>query len=131
MSLLLAGFADLANHYRLPTWGTAGCSDSKLPDEQAAIETTFSSLINALAGLNLIHDPGFLEGAMIGSLEMLVMTNEIAGMAKRFLRGIPVNEETLAEEVIHQVGPGGYYLTEDHTVKHFRQEHWRPSLMDR
>ena len=131
MSLLLAGYADLAHYYRLPTWGTAGCSDSKLPDEQAAIEATFSSLVNSLAGLNLVHDPGFLEGALIGSLEMLVMTDEIAGMAKRFMRGIPVNEETLAEEAIHQVGPGGHFLAEVHTLKHFRQEHWHPTLMDR
>jgi len=131
MSLLLAGCADLARHYGLPTWGTAGCSDSKLPDEQAAIEATFSSLINALAGLNLVHDPGFLEGAKIGSLEMLVMTNEIAGMAKRFMKGIPVNRETLAEDVIHRVGPGGHYLEQEHTLRHFREEHWRPTLMDR
>ena len=131
MSLLLAGFADIAHYYNLPTWGTAGCSDSKLPDEQAAIEATFSSFVNALSGLNLIHDPGFLEGAMLGSLEMLVMTNEIAGMAKRFLKGITVNEETLAEDVIHTVGPGGHFLGEEHTVKYFRHEHWRPLMLDR
>ncbi len=131
LSLALAGYADIAHHYGLPTYGTAGCSDSKLPDEQAAIEATFSSFANALAGLNLIHDPGFLEAAMIGSLEMLVMTDEIAGMVKRFMRGIPVNAETLAEDVIADIGPGGHYLRHDHTLKHFRQELWRPTLMDR
>jgi len=131
MSLLLAGFADLAGFYGLPTWGTAGCSDSKLPDVQAAIEATFSSFANALAGLNLVHDPGFLEGAMIGSLEMLVITNEVAGMARRFMRGIDVNTETLAEKVIGRVGPGGNYLAEQHTLKHFRDELWQPMLMDR
>ena len=131
LSLLLAGMADIAHYYKLPTWGTAGCSDSKVPDEQAAIEATFSSLINSLSGLNLVHDPGFLEGAMIGSLEMLVITNEIVGMIKRFMRGIPVNEETLAVEVIGQVGPGGHFLGEDHTLKHFRNEHWHPAIMDR
>ena len=101
------------------TWaGISGIIDKdKTPDEQAAIEATFSSLVNSLAGLNLVHDPGFLEGAMIGSLEMLVITNEIAGMVKRFMKGIPVNEETLAEEVIHQVGPGGHFLAEEHTLK--------------
>ena len=131
MSLILAGCADVARYYGLPTWGTAGCSDSKIPDEQAAIEATFSGLMNALAGLNLIHDPGFLEGAMIGSLEMLMITNEVAGMAKRVLKGISVDEKSLAEEVIHQAGPGGHYLDSDHTVKHFRDEIWFPTLMDR
>jgi len=131
LSLLLAGCSDLSEYYRLPTFGTAGCSDSKLPDEQAAIEATFSCMINAFAGLNLIHDPGFLEGAMIGSLEMLVMTNEIAGMVKRFMKGIPVNDETLAEDVIDDVGPGGHFLEHDHTRKHFRDTMWMPTLMDR
>jgi trimethylamine--corrinoid protein Co-methyltransferase len=131
MSLLLAGCSDLAHYYRLPTFGTAGCSDSKLPDQQAAIEATFSCLINVLSGLNLIHDPGFLEGAMIGSWEMLVMTDEIAGMVKRFMKGIPVNDETIAEDVIDAVGPGGHFLEQEHTRKHFRDSLWNPSLMDR
>ncbi|MBN2455525.1 MAG: trimethylamine methyltransferase family protein [Sedimentisphaerales bacterium] len=131
LSLLLAGYADVARYYSLPTWGTAGCSDAKVPDVQAAVEATFSSLINCMAGLNLVHDPGFLEGAMIGSLEMLVITNEVVGMARRFMEGIAVNEEMLAEDVINAVGPGGNYLTEDHTLRHFRQQLWQPTLMDR
>lgn len=130
LSLLLAGYADIARYYGLPTWGTAGCSDSKVPDIQAAMEATFSTLINKMAGLSLIHDPGFLENAMIGSLEMLLITNEAFGMAKRFVQGIEVNEETMATEVIHSVGPGGNYLSEDHTLKYFR-DFWRPTLMDR
>ena len=131
MSLLMTGYADIAHYYKIPTWGTAGCSDSKLPDEQAAIESTFSCLMNGLAGLNLVHDPGFLESALSGSLEMLVMTDEIIGMVKRVLKGIPVNDETIARDVIHTVGPVGHFLSEEHTVKHFRCEHWVPMLMDR
>jgi trimethylamine--corrinoid protein Co-methyltransferase len=131
MSLLLAGYADVAHSYGLPTWGTAGCSDAKTPDEQAAIESTFSCLINGLAGLNLVHDPGFLDSAMMGSLEMLVMTDEIIGMVKRVLRGIRVDDDTVAREVINRVGPAGHFLTEDHTLRYFRSEHWHPMLMDR
>jgi trimethylamine---corrinoid protein Co-methyltransferase len=131
MSLLLAGYADIAHSYGLPTWGTAGCSDAKLPDEQSAIESTFSSLMNGLSGLNLVHDPGFLDSAMMGSIEMLVMTDEIIGMVKRILRGIRVDDETVAREVIDRVGPAGHYLTDDHTLAHFRSEHWHPTLMHR
>ena len=131
LSILMTGYADIAHYYHIPTWGTAGCSDSKLLDEQAAIESTFSCLINGLAGLNLVHDPGFLESALVGSLEMLVMTDEIIGMVKRFLKGIPTNDETIARDVIHAVGPGGHFLAEEHTIKHFRGEHWIPSLLDR
>ena len=131
MSLLLAGYADMAHFYGLPTWGTAGCSDAKAPDEQAAIESTFSCLMNGLSGLNLVHDPGFLDSALMGSLEMLVMTDEIIGMVKRVLRGIRVDDDTVARDVIHKVGPSGHYLTEEHTVRYFRSEHWRPTLMNR
>jgi trimethylamine--corrinoid protein Co-methyltransferase len=52
-------------------------------------------------------------------------------MVRRFLRGVEVNAETLACEVIEKVGPGGNFLQEEHTVNHFRTEHWVPSLMDR
>lgn len=131
MSLLLAGYAEIAAYYSLPTWGTAGCSDSKLPDQQAAIESTFSCLANGLAGYDLVHDPGFLDSAMTGSLEMLVMTDEIIGMVKRLLRGIRVDDETIATDVIHRVGPAGHYLVEEHTRDHLRDEHWFPTLMTR
>ena len=130
LSLLSAAYADIARYYGIPTWGTAGCSDSKVPDVQAAIEATFSSFANYLSGLNLIHDPGFLENAMIGSLEMLLITNEVAGMVKRFAGGIEVNDDTLAVEVIDSVGPGGNYLQHDHTLEHFR-EFYEPMLLDR
>ncbi len=130
LSLALAGCADIARYYGIPTWGTAGCSDSKVPDVQAAIEATFSSFANYLGGLSLIHDPGFLENAMIGSLEMLLITNEVAGMAKRFADGIEVTDETLAVDVIGSVGPGGNYLSHEHTLNHFR-EFYQPSLLDR
>ena len=98
---------------------------------QAAIELTFSSVINGLAGLNLVHDPGFLENGLVGSLEVLVMTNEVAGMVKRVLKCIAVDAESLAVNVIEQIGPGGHYLEHEHTLNHFRSELWRPTLMNR
>ena len=133
LSVLMAGYADLARYYKLPTWGTAGCSDAKVCDEQAAIESTFSCLMNALAGHNLVHDPGFLENGLIASLEMLVMTDEIVGMVKRLLQGIRVDDETLALDVIANVGPGpgSHFLAEKHTKQHMKTEYWTPTLMDR
>lgn len=62
---------------------------------------------------------------------MLVMCEEAAGMAKRFIRGIDVNPETLGRKLIEKVGPGGNFLQEDHTHKYFRKDHWIPTLMDR
>jgi trimethylamine--corrinoid protein Co-methyltransferase len=131
MSLALAGQAEVAQALGLPTWGLAGSTDSKLLDAQAGMESAFSILAQGLAGLNLIHDVGYMDMAMVCSTEMLVLGNEAIGMAKRFIRGIQVNAETLARDVIEKVGPGGHYLQEDHTYHHFRQELWRPSISTR
>lgn len=131
VSLGLAAQAEVAQSFGLPTWGLAGAADSKVLDAQAGIESTFSILAQGLAGLNLIHDVGYMEMGMVCSTEMLVLGNEVIGMAKRFIRGIEVNAETLARSVIEQVGPGGHYLQEDHTYKHFRDHLWMPTLLAR
>jgi trimethylamine--corrinoid protein Co-methyltransferase len=131
MSLMLCAFADVVRFYGLPTWGTAGVTDAKDLDQQAGIEGAFSLLFQALSGINLIHDIGYMDMGMVNSTEILVMGAEIVGMVRRFLRGVEVNSETLVCEVIEKVGPGKNFLQEDHTVNHFRAEHWVPGLMDR
>jgi len=131
MSLALAAQAEVAQSFGLPTWGLAGSTDSKVIDAQAGIESTFSILAQGLAGLNLIHDVGYIDNGMACSTAQLVLGNESIGMAKRFIRGIEVNRETLAREVIEKVGPGGHYLDQDHTYNHFRSELWRPGLLAR
>ena len=100
-------------------------------DEQAAIEACFSIMMNALAGTNLIHDVGYLSSGLTGSLEMMVMSDEIIAMTRRMLRGVPVDEDSLAIEAIDRVGPGGHYLSDDHTLNYFRSEFWRPTLLNR
>lgn len=115
----------------LPTFGTAGCTDAKVADEQAAMESCFSCLSQAMVGTNLIHDVGFLESGLTGSFDMLVMSNEFLGMVKRFKRGIEVSEETMAVDLIDKVGIGGHYIQEQHTLTHFRSETWLPRLLDR
>jgi len=122
---------DVAKWLGLPMFSTAGCSDAKVLDQQAAIEAAMSVTIAALSGANLIHDVGYLESGLLGSFDMLVMSNEVIGMAKRILGGVKVTPETLAVDVIERVGPGGHYLTEEHTRQHFKTELWFPALMDR
>jgi trimethylamine--corrinoid protein Co-methyltransferase len=131
MSLGMAAQSQVAQSFGLPTWGLAGATDAKTLDAQAGIESTFSLLAQALSGLNLIHDVGYMDAGMECSAEMLVMGDEVVGMVKRFLQGMDVNAETLALSVIEKVGPGGNYLQEDHTVKHFRKEVWAPRLLTR
>ena len=131
MTLLSAAMTDLAKRLRLPMFSTAGCSDAKVVDQQAAIEATISIAIAALSGANLIHDVGYIESGLIGSYDMLVMSDEIIGMVKHILRGIAVDDEHLALHVIDRVGPGGHYLADEHTLKHFKTEFWYPTLLDR
>ncbi len=122
--------AALPDYYGLPRWGLAGCSDSKVADEQAAIEAALTLLVDALNGANLIHDLGYLEGGLSGSLEMLVICDEIVGWIKRLMEGLEINEETLALGLIEEIGPDGQFMDTEHTYRHFRED-WYPELMDR
>ncbi len=130
-SLGIAAHAEVLQYYDLPSWGTAGLSDSKIVDEQAAVESTFSCMLNALAGLNMIHDTGYIEIGMTGSIDMVVLTDEIINMVRRVLGGVEINPDTLATQVIDAVGPGGNFLEEDHTVRYCRVETTQMPLMDR
>ena len=129
--LAIAAYTELYHFYGIPVWGFAGCSDAHVLDEQAALEATFSIMMNAMAGTNLIHDVGYLSNGLTGSCELLVLSDEIIGMVKRMLRGMCVDTESLAVEAIDRVGPGGHFLTDQHTLDHFRSEFWRPKLLNR
>ncbi len=131
LSLLSAGLTEVARFLGLPMWSTAGCTDAKTVDEQAATEAAISLAMAALSGANLVHDVGYTDSALTGSLTMLVMCDEIISMIKRTVGGLEVNAETLAVEVIDAVGPGGKFIGEDHTVKLFRRECYFPKLADR
>jgi len=128
--LAMTAFSEMCHHYRLPIFSFAGCSDAKVFDQQAAAEGALWMLITALGGGNLIHDVGYVESGMTASYEQIVAMDEVAGMVKRFMKGIDLNKETMALDVIGQVGPGGHFLDHDHTYQHFRHD-WRPTLMDR
>lgn len=129
-NLALAAQAEVARSFNLPTWGLAGATDAKSLDAQAGIESAFSILSQGLSGLNLIHDVGYMAAGMICSLEQLVMGNEVVGMTKRFVNGIRVTRETLARQVIEDVGPGGHFLVQKHTMNHFKEELWNSTLMN-
>jgi len=122
--------AEMGRFYGMPTWGYAGDSDSCAPDEQAAAEATFSIFVALLAGNNLTHDVGYLEQGMTFSPEMMVMSTEIIRELRQFMDGISFDNDSMAMDVIHQVGPGQDHLTTDHTLKFFRNL-WEPMLFTR
>ena len=131
LSLLSSAATDVLRWLGLPVFSTGGCSDAKCFDQQAAAESAFSLLMAGLSGGHLIHDVGFLESAIGGSLELLVASDEIIGMVRRVVHGITVDADSLAPDLIDRVGPGGHFLDQEHTLRHFRREFWFPQLMDR
>jgi trimethylamine---corrinoid protein Co-methyltransferase len=121
---------ELAHRYDLPIFGLTGCSDSKLPDEQAAAEAAFSIMLETLAGAQLAHDVGYLDGGMTNSIEQVVICDELIAYTKHFMRSLEINEETLALDLIDQIGPDGDFLSSEHTLEHYRED-WYPKLFDR
>jgi len=131
MALLSAAYTQITKWLGVPEYETAGCSDAKMFDEQAAMEATINISTAALVGGNMIHDVGYIEQGLTSSMEMMVASDEIIDMVKRIMRGIPVTDETKALDVMEEIGPGGHYLEHDHTYNRFRTEIWRPKMIDR
>lgn len=126
-----AASTDIYHYLNIPTWGTAGVTDSKIVDSQAALDAALQIFAGALSGANLIHDVGFTDIGMTGSLEQLVLGDEIIGMVRRMMYGVEVTKDTLAVDIIDEVGPGGQFLGTEHTFRYFKERVWYPTLLER
>lgn len=122
---------EVAHRLGLPAWNAAGVTDSKAIDGQAAIEACFQIFMSIGAGGNLIHDVGFSDLGMTGSIEHMVICDDIIRMAKRIFAGMDFSnrDEAFAFDVIKEVGPGGNFLLEEHTMEHY-SEFCYPELID-
>ncbi len=120
----------LVHFYGLPVFTLGGASDAKLPDGQAAAEAALTLMLRALSGGQLVHDLGYLESGLCGSLAQLVICDEIVGWIKGAIADVEINDETLALDLIDQVGPDGQFLESEHTLRHYR-ERWYPRLFER
>ncbi|MBN1930945.1 MAG: trimethylamine methyltransferase family protein [Desulfobacterales bacterium] len=129
--LAYMAFIEMIHYYNLPSWGYAGTSDSKIPDGQATFEAGLCTFLTTMAGANLNHDIGYLDFGLTGSLEMIVISDEIIDQMLRLKCGIPVNDETLGLSAIQDAWSQGCFLTHPHTLKHFRTTQWRPKLFNR
>lgn len=123
--------AQMAQYYGIPSRGTAADTESKVLDIQAGYEKAITLLMAALAGVNYIWYPGTLEYALTVSYESLVIDHEICGMVDRAIKGIDINQDTLATKLIDAIGPGGQFLGQRHTVDHLKSEQYFPKLSDR
>ncbi len=130
LSLMVAALTELSHYYRLPMFGTAGIVDSDPLDTQTAIEATYQIQMTALSGADLVHDIAVTGHGTIISQEFMVLCNEIIDMVNVSMGGIEINEETLPLDLIDRVGPRGTYISEKHTLKHFRK-FWAPTVFDR
>jgi len=130
-ALLHAAVAQMAHYYEIPSAGGGILSDSKSLDAQMGYEKALTGIIPAFAGLNLICGMGLIASENTMSPEGLVIDNEIVSMAKKIITGIEVTDETVALDLIKKVGPGGSFITERHTLEHFKKEIWIPKITDR
>jgi trimethylamine--corrinoid protein Co-methyltransferase len=123
--------AEMGHYYQIPSFGTAGCADASTTDAQSGFEAGLSILLNCLAGANLIHDVAWMGSSATTSAEQLLLDDEMIAHCRRLLAGITVTEETLAVDLIDEVGQRGSFLSTNHTLKHFRRESFFPRLLDR
>jgi len=111
----------MGKYYDLPVFGLGGSTDSKVLDQQSGFEATLSLMTSLLHGANLIHDVGFMDAGLQGSLQLIAICNEILGFLRAATAGVVVDDETLALDVIEELGPTGSYLGHAHTVRHFKE----------
>jgi trimethylamine--corrinoid protein Co-methyltransferase len=129
--LITAASAQLARYYGLPSRAVGGTTESKREDVQAGVERMATLLPAVLSGVNFITCGGTLDSTMLESHLLLVLDDELCGMALRLARGIEVSDETLAVNLIREVNFSGHYLNQRHTARYFRREHFVPRLIIR
>ena len=114
----------MGKYYGLPVFGLGGCTDSKVLDHQAGIESALSLFTALLHGANIVHDVGFMDAGLQGSLQLMALANDTVGWIRAATAGVVVDDETLALDVIDELGPTGSYLDHDHTLRHFREPYY-------
>jgi trimethylamine--corrinoid protein Co-methyltransferase len=119
----------MGHYYGLPTFGMAGCTDSKVLDAQAGAEIALSLVLQTLAGANIIHDLGFMDSGMQGSLPLMAICNDWIQWIRHATAGVDVTHEGMALDVVHELGATGNYLSHPHTLAHCRDGCY-PSLVD-
>jgi len=115
---------EMGKYYNLPVFGLGGSTDSKVLDQQCGLETTISLTTALIHGANIVHDIGFMDSGLQASLQLMVIADDLLGFLRAATAGVVVNDETLALDVIEELGPTGDYLSHEHTMKHFREPYY-------
>jgi trimethylamine--corrinoid protein Co-methyltransferase len=120
----------MGKYYGLPVFGLGGSTDSKVLDQQCGMEVSLSLVTALIHGANIVHDVGFMDSGMQSSLPLIAIANDTIGWIRAATAGVPVDEETLALDVVDELGPTGDYLSHEHTLRHY-QEPFYSSLADK
>jgi trimethylamine--corrinoid protein Co-methyltransferase len=132
-TLMAAALAQMLRFYGIPQGVHGSTTRANVLDAQAGYETGILNLFSALSGSDVVIEctSASLENTAASVPEQAIIANEICSFINRILEGIEVNPDTLAIDVIREIGPGGEYLTHDHTMAHFKSEHWDAKLGNR
>ena len=120
---------ELAHYYNLPCFGIGGTSASKAVDQQAALEASLTLITSTLAGAQLIHDVGYMDSGTTTALTQVVICHEIIAWIKQYMKGLVIDEESLALHVVEEVGTDGNFIETEHTLRHFKEDEY-PELRD-
>jgi trimethylamine--corrinoid protein Co-methyltransferase len=120
----------LADFYHVPLSMGAFATGAKAPDWQAGVENALSSFVASATGADMLLGLGLLHGSRIFSFEQLLLDAEIYSIVRSTLKGVPVDDESLALDIVRAAGPNGDFLTQPHTRRHMR-ELWQTRYMDR
>lgn len=121
--------ARLAKYYGLPSRGGGANTDAKALTIQSAYEAMMALYVSRESGMNLIvHAAGMLDGNGCMSYEKFIMDLEIIEMIENYLKGFEINDDTLALDIINDVGIGGHFLNQEHTMKYCRKEPFLPEI---
>ncbi len=122
--LLSAGCAQMARFYKIPSL-TADVSLEEVASDISSFErNALRVTMSFMSHTDLSPWLGSRDLALSASLEQVILDAEACEHARAYLRGFDLNDDTLALDVIHKVGPGGHFLGEKHTLEHFRKEIW-------
>ena len=133
-ALLTAGCAQMHSFYGLPGGAAAGMTDAKLPDMQAGWEQMCSNVLAGVAGLNMVYESVGMHASLLGFChESLILGDDMLGHAQRVLRGIEVDDATLALDQMREVclGGPGHYLGTSETLARMESDYVYPALGDR
>ena len=133
-ALLSAGCAQMHKFYGLPGGAVGGITDAKLPDMQAGWEAMCSNVMAGLSGLNMVYEAAGMHASLLGFChESLILSDDLIGHAMRCVRGIEVDDQTLALDQMREVclGGPGHYLGTDQTLARMESDYQYPSLGNR